>query len=92
MDTITAEGKFLTFQIGSFQTISRESYFFIHNNHRHSSALCGNPLEFLPRENIFFSITTYLLLWLNKGFVGWRNESGQGASNQKFPNHRDNVR
>lgn len=54
MYTSTAEGKFLTYQIGSFQIISRQSYYFIHNNHRHSSVLCGNPLEFLPRENIFF--------------------------------------
>lgn len=54
MYTITAEGKFLTFHIGSFKIISRQSYFFINNNHL--QRYVENPLNFFPEKTIFFQL------------------------------------
>lgn len=95
MYTITAEGKFLTFQIGSFKIISRQSYFFINNNHKHSSALCGNPLEFLPRENIFF-FNYYIATVVDKQkfcwVAKWTWAKSKHVGNKWFQNHREKIR
>lgn len=54
MYTITAGGKFLAIQIGSFQIISRQSYFFIHINHSHLQRYVETPpLYFFPEKTFF---------------------------------------
>lgn len=69
MYTITAQGKFL-FKLVPLK-LSRV-------NHTVSLIIIidilqryvETPLNFFPEKTFFFSITTLLLLWINKGFVG----------------------
>lgn len=74
----------MAIQIGSFQIISRQSYFFIHINHSHLQRYVETPPCISSQRKHFFKFTTLLLLWINKGFVGWRNERGQ-ESKQSIP-------